>query len=78
MRLSETLPLLRVARPPAPYGAHRLARCFSIEDVAAQARRRLPRGASDYLDGGGRANTRCGATAPRSISWSCFRTCRAM
>ena len=53
MRLSETLPLLRVARPPAPYGAHRLARCFSIEDVAAQARRRLPRGASDYLDGGG-------------------------
>ena len=53
MRLTETLPLLRVARPPAPYGAHRLARCYSIEDVADKARRRLPRGALDYLEGGG-------------------------
>src|SRR5579884_2992186 len=53
MRLTETLPLLRVARPPAPYGAHRLARCYSIEDVAAKARRRLPKGALDYLEGGG-------------------------
>ena len=52
-RLTETLPLLRVARPPAPYGVQRLARCYSIEDVARQARRRLPQGARDYLDGGG-------------------------
>src|SRR5690242_4091315 len=53
MRLRETLPLLRVARPPAPYGARRLARCHSIEDVAGKARRRLPLGARAYLDGGG-------------------------
>jgi L-lactate dehydrogenase (cytochrome) len=53
MRLSETLPLLRVKRPPAPYGAWTLARCFSVEDVARQARRRLPRGARNYLDTGG-------------------------
>ncbi len=53
MRLSETLPLLRVKRPPAPYGAWTLARCFSVDDVARQARRRLPRGARNYLDTGG-------------------------
>jgi L-lactate dehydrogenase (cytochrome) len=53
MQLRETLPLLRVARPSAPYGAESLARCFSIEDVAAKARRRLPSGARAYLDGGG-------------------------
>lgn len=53
MRLRETLPLLRVARPPAPYGADTLARCYSIEDVARKARRRLPLGAREYLEGGG-------------------------
>jgi L-lactate dehydrogenase (cytochrome) len=53
MNLRETLPLMRVARPPAPYGAHSLARCFNIEDVARKARRRLPSGARAYLDGGG-------------------------
>src|SRR3954454_18336231 len=53
MRLSETLHLLRPARPPAPYGAQTLARCYSIEDVARQARRRLPLGARAYLEGGG-------------------------
>jgi L-lactate dehydrogenase (cytochrome) len=51
--LPETLPLLRVARPPAPYGAWTLARCYSIDDVAKRARRRLPLGARAYLDGGG-------------------------
>jgi L-lactate dehydrogenase (cytochrome) len=45
--------LLRIARPPAPYGARTLARCYSIEDVARKARRRLPLGARAYLDGGG-------------------------
>jgi L-lactate dehydrogenase (cytochrome) len=53
MRLRETLPLLRLSRPPAPHGAHRLARCYSIEDVARKARRRLPVGARAYLEGGG-------------------------
>jgi L-lactate dehydrogenase (cytochrome) len=53
VRLSETLPLLRIARPDSPYGAQALARCYSIEDVAKKARRRLPLGARAYLDGGG-------------------------
>ena len=53
MNLRETLPLLRVARPAAAHGARTLARCYSIEDVARKARRRLPAGARDYLDGGG-------------------------
>lgn len=45
--------LLRVARPPAPYGVRALDRCVSIEDLARVARRRLPVGARAYLDGGG-------------------------
>ena len=53
MRPSEMLSLLRVARPPAPYGAWTLARCYSVEDVAKMARRRLPLGARAYLEGGG-------------------------
>ncbi len=40
-------------RPSTTRGAERLARCFSIEDVARHARRRLPRGAAAYLEGGG-------------------------
>jgi L-lactate dehydrogenase (cytochrome) len=51
--LRETLPLMKVRRPPAPYGNERIARCYSIEDLATQARRRLPLGARNYLDGGG-------------------------
>jgi L-lactate dehydrogenase (cytochrome) len=50
--LSETLRLLRVARPPAPNGEGGLERCRSIDDAADRARRRLPRGARGYLDGG--------------------------
>ena len=53
MKLSEMSRLVRVARPPAPYGAQTLARCYSIEDVARKARLRLPRGARAYLEGGG-------------------------
>jgi L-lactate dehydrogenase (cytochrome) len=53
MRLREIPRLLRVARPPAPYGVQRLARTYSIEDLAQVARRRLPSGALAYLDGGG-------------------------
>ena len=34
MKVPEILSLLRVARPPAPYGARNLARCVNIEDVA--------------------------------------------
>ncbi|HLI02453.1 MAG TPA: alpha-hydroxy acid oxidase, partial [Acidimicrobiales bacterium] len=52
MKPSEIAHILRVARPPAPDGAWSLARCYSIEDVAKKARRRLPLGARAYLDGG--------------------------
>ncbi len=45
--------LLRPARPRLPYGAERLVHCYSIEDVANEARRRLPSGGRAYLDGGG-------------------------
>src|SRR5579859_6958674 len=53
MKVGEILSLLRLARPPAPYGAWSLARCFSIEDVAKIARLKLPLGARAYLEGGG-------------------------
>jgi L-lactate dehydrogenase (cytochrome) len=53
MRIPEILSLLRPARPPAPYGARSLARCYSIEDVAKVARRRLPLGSRAYLENGG-------------------------
>lgn len=53
MRPSEILSLLRVAKPPPPYGVRRLARCYSIEDVAKVARRELPLGSRAYLDTGG-------------------------
>ena len=53
MKLPEILSLLRVARPPAPYGVRGLARCYSVEDVARKARIRLPLGSRAYLDGGG-------------------------
>jgi L-lactate dehydrogenase (cytochrome) len=53
MRPSEILHLLRVARPPAAYGAQRLARCSTIDDVERVARRRLPPGARPCLENGG-------------------------
>ena len=53
MKLREMPKLMRVARPPAPYGTRSLARCVSIEDLARLARRRLPSGARAYLEGGG-------------------------
>ncbi len=53
MRLGEIPSLVRVARPPAPYGVRALARCYNIEDLARLAHRRLPSGARDYLEGGG-------------------------
>ncbi len=53
MKPGEILELVRLGRPPAPYGARRLTRSYSVDDVARVARRRLPRGALDYLEGGG-------------------------
>ncbi len=52
MRLTEIRSLVRVARPPEPYGVSALARCHSIEDLARLARRRLPTGALAYLETG--------------------------
>jgi L-lactate dehydrogenase (cytochrome) len=53
MKPQEIAELVRVSRPPSPYGARRLARTYSIEDVARIARKRLARGALNYLEGGG-------------------------
>jgi L-lactate dehydrogenase (cytochrome) len=53
MKLRDIPALTHVGRPPAPYGVRALARCVSIQDLGRLARRRLPRGARDYLDGGG-------------------------
>jgi L-lactate dehydrogenase (cytochrome) len=53
MKPSEAVRLLRIKRPAPPYGAYSLARCYSIDDVARVARRRLPLGARAYLDTGG-------------------------
>ena len=52
MRRPEILSLLRVAKPPPPYGVKRLARCYSFEDVTRRARR-LPLGWRAYLETGG-------------------------
>lgn len=53
MKPSEVADLLRVGRPSPPYGARRLSRTYSIDDLARAARRRLPSAALAYLDGGG-------------------------
>jgi L-lactate dehydrogenase (cytochrome) len=53
VKLREIPRLVRVARPPAPYGVRALDRCVSIEDLARLARRRLPIGPRAYLEGGG-------------------------
>src|SRR5215217_9724070 len=53
VRLQEIPELVHVGRPPAPYGVRALDRCFSIEDLARLARRKLPSGARGYLEGGG-------------------------
>lgn len=53
MKLNEIRELVRLGRPEAPYGVRCLSRCYTVEDVAALARRRLPVGAQGYLDGGG-------------------------
>lgn len=53
VRPAEIARLIRVGRPPAPHGARRLARSYSIDDIAKVARRRLPAGAAAYLEGGG-------------------------
>jgi len=52
MRPVEIRELVRLRRPPAPYGVRRLARVHSINDLATLARRRLPEGALAYLEGG--------------------------
>jgi L-lactate dehydrogenase (cytochrome) len=53
MKLREIARLVHFERPPPPYGVRRLARCYSIEDLARVARRRLPAAVEGYLDGGG-------------------------
>ncbi len=53
MKLSEIAELVHLGRPDPPYGVRSLARCYTIDDLARLARKRLPVAAADYLDGGG-------------------------
>jgi L-lactate dehydrogenase (cytochrome) len=53
MKLSEIVDLVHIGTPNPPYGVRALARCYSIGDLAHLARKRLPKGSADYLDGGG-------------------------
>jgi L-lactate dehydrogenase (cytochrome) len=53
MKPSEILELVHLGHPDAPYGVKALARCYTIDDLARLARKRMPIGAADYLDGGG-------------------------
>jgi len=51
MKFAEMASLLQLSRPRPPSTVDRLARCYTVDDLRAAARRRLPRGAFDYLDG---------------------------
>jgi L-lactate dehydrogenase (cytochrome) len=53
MRPTELARLVRVRRPPAPYGVRRLARVHSVDDLRRLAQRRLPAAVRGYLEGGG-------------------------
>jgi L-lactate dehydrogenase (cytochrome) len=53
MKPKEIAELVHLGHPAAPYGVRALARCFTIDDLARLARKKLPIGAADYLDGGG-------------------------
>jgi L-lactate dehydrogenase (cytochrome) len=53
MKLSEIKDLVHIGTPDPPYGVRALARCFDIDDLAKLARKRLPKAAAGYLDGGG-------------------------
>lgn len=48
----KALSLLRFRRPELNANARRLRRAASVADLRRQARRRLPRGVFDYIDGG--------------------------
>lgn len=51
MRLTDAAALLRVQWPTLRRDDRRLQRCLNVDDLRVAARRRLPRGAFDYLDG---------------------------
>jgi L-lactate dehydrogenase (cytochrome) len=53
MKPKEIAELVHLGHPDPPYGVRALARCYTIDDLARLARKRLPIGAADYLDGGG-------------------------
>lgn len=51
MTPAEMVALLRVQRPELDGDRRRLARCHTVADLRATARRRLPRAVFDYVDG---------------------------
>ncbi len=52
MRISEVRELVQLRRPELDRTRRVLARCVTIDDLRAVARRRWPRGVRDYVEGG--------------------------
>lgn len=52
MRVSDVRDLVRLERPQLDPDGRALQRCHNIDDLRRAARRRIPRGAFDYIDGG--------------------------
>ena len=52
MRVSDVRDLIRIERPELDPDRRVLRRCHNVDDLRSAARRRLPRGAFDYIDGG--------------------------
>ncbi len=61
--------LLRLERPHLPTDAARLQRCHTIDDLRSAARRRLPRAAFDYLDGGAEDEVTLGRNRAAFDGW---------
>lgn len=57
MKPAEIAALLRPKLPERDAAQRRLARCYTIADLRGAARRRLPRGVFDYIDGGAEDET---------------------
>lgn len=52
MRVADVRDIVRLERPELDPDRRALRRCHNVEDLRRAARRRLPRGAFDYIDGG--------------------------
>lgn len=78
LRVSDVCDLIRIECPELDPDRRVLRRCHNVDDLRSAARRRLPRGAFDYIDGGARTNGASPTTSRRSPSNGCtLRRCAA-